>query len=61
MEEIRKYLRVDSFAYLSLEGLTGAVGGKKDKFCMACFDGDYPLDLDIDNQEDKERFENKKC
>ena len=47
IEEIRKYLRVDSIAYLSLEGLIKAVGGKKDKFCMACFDGDYPLPFDI--------------
>ncbi|HRU38574.1 MAG TPA: amidophosphoribosyltransferase [Candidatus Goldiibacteriota bacterium] len=43
LEEIRKYLRVDSLAYLSMEGLIKAVGGKKEKFCMACFDGDYPV------------------
>lgn len=45
VEEIRKYLRVDSFQYLSMEGLIKAVGGRKDKFCMACFDGDYPVDF----------------
>ncbi|MCE5300979.1 MAG: amidophosphoribosyltransferase [Spirochaetia bacterium] len=57
MEEIRKYLRVDSFAYLSLDGLVKAVGGRKDKYCMACFDGDYPLDF-RDGQ-NKHIFEDK--
>ena len=55
LEEIRKYIRVDSVAYLSLEGLVKAVGGRKDKFCMACFDGDYPTDLA--DQSVKTRFE----
>jgi amidophosphoribosyltransferase len=45
MDEIRKYLRVDSLQYLSMEGLIKAVGGRKDKHCMACFDGDYPVDF----------------
>ncbi len=45
VEEIKKYLRVDTFAYLSMEGLVKAVGGRKDKYCMACFDGDYPVDF----------------
>ncbi len=55
IEEIRKYLRVDSLAYLSLDGLIKAIGGKKDKFCMACFDGDYPLPFD--NKQNKFMFE----
>ncbi len=45
VEMIRKYIRADSLAYLSLEGLIKTVGGRKDKFCMACFDGDYPVDF----------------
>jgi len=45
IEQIRKYIRADSLAYLSLEGLIKTVGGRKDKFCMACFDGDYPVDF----------------
>ncbi|HDT15192.1 MAG TPA: amidophosphoribosyltransferase [Firmicutes bacterium] len=44
-EEIRKYLRVDSFSYLSIDGLIRSVSGRKDKYCMACFDGDYPITL----------------
>ncbi|MCX7698143.1 MAG: amidophosphoribosyltransferase [Candidatus Goldbacteria bacterium] len=45
VEMIRKFLRADSLAYLSIEGLIKTVGGRKDKFCMACFDGDYPVDF----------------
>jgi amidophosphoribosyltransferase len=60
MEEIKKYLRVDSLAYLSMDGLIKAVGGKKEKYCMACFDGDYPVDFNEDQT--KLMFETKnKC
>ncbi len=55
LEEIKKYIRVDSVAYLSLDGLVKAVGGRKEKFCMACFDGDYPTNLA--DQSVKTRFE----
>lgn len=55
LEEIRKYIRVDSVAYLSIDGLVKAVGNRKDKFCMACFDGDYPTNLA--DQSVKTRFE----
>jgi len=54
IDEITKYLRVDSLAYLSLEGMQraaretpailpeqGAAG-----YCTACFDGKYPVRLD---------------
>jgi amidophosphoribosyltransferase len=59
-EEIQKYLRVESFAYLSMEGLIKAVGGRKEKYCMACFDGDYPVDFK--EGQTKLQFENeKKC
>ena len=40
--EIATYLRVDSLEYLSLEGLLAAAG-QADRFCTACFTGDYPL------------------
>ena len=41
-EEIRRYLRADSLAYLSLEGMLKAVGGE-DRFCLACFTAKYPI------------------
>ncbi len=45
IEEIRDYLGVDSLAYLSIEGLVRAIGEPKNNFCLACFNGDYPVDV----------------
>ena len=60
IDEIRKYLMVDTFAYLTLEGLVKTVGGRKEKYCMACFDGDYPVNFK--EGQSKLQFEqNKKC
>ena len=43
VEEIGKYIEADSLAYLSLSGLTRAVGGKGGEFCTACYTGQYPI------------------
>ncbi len=43
LEDIRKSLKVDSLKYLSIEGLIEAIGEPKDKFCFACFTGEYPV------------------
>ncbi len=45
-EEIRKYLNADSLYYLSQEGMVGATGLPRDSFCMACYDGRYPVAYD---------------
>jgi amidophosphoribosyltransferase len=45
VEDIRKFLNVDSLKYLSIEGLVKAIGESKDKFCFACFNGDYPVQI----------------
>ncbi|MCA3269572.1 MAG: amidophosphoribosyltransferase [Alphaproteobacteria bacterium] len=50
LEEMRKYIGVDSLAFLSVDGLYRAVGeAKRNKempqYCDACFTGDYPLPL----------------
>ncbi|MBE6442945.1 MAG: amidophosphoribosyltransferase [Desulfovibrio desulfuricans] len=42
LEDIRRRLDVDSLHYLSIEGLLGSVR-KPDSYCMACFDGNYPV------------------
>ena len=42
LEEIRKFLEVDSLGYLSLEGMLSAVSAKK-SYCTACYSGRYPL------------------
>lgn len=41
--EIAEYLGLDSLHYLSLEGLVKATGMTADNFCLACFDGNYPI------------------
>jgi amidophosphoribosyltransferase len=46
MEEIRKYLNADSLHYLSQEGMVRATGLPKSSFCMACYDGNYPVPYD---------------
>jgi amidophosphoribosyltransferase len=51
IEEIRKYLDVDSIQYLTLESMLASVDQSRD-FCSACFDGNYPVEYEqtIDNQ-----------
>src|SRR3954469_13344356 len=46
LEEIRTYLSADSLHYLSQEGLVSATGLPKASFCMACYDGNYPVAYD---------------
>jgi amidophosphoribosyltransferase len=46
LDEIRQYLNADSLGYLSQEGLVQATGKPKDSFCMACYDGNYPVPYD---------------
>jgi len=46
LEEIRKYLNADSLYYLSQEGMVRATGLEKKSFCMACYDGNYPVPFD---------------
>ncbi len=45
VEEIRKYLEVDSLAYLSVEGLLKCCKGNAKTFCVGCFTDKYPVPL----------------
>lgn len=50
VEEMASYIKVDSLAFLTMDGLYRAVGedGRNDRqpqFCDACFSGDYPTAL----------------
>lgn len=49
MEEIRRFIRVNSLAYLSIEGLKRCVAPHEDEFCYACFTGAYPLEPPAEN------------
>jgi amidophosphoribosyltransferase len=43
LDGIRDHLGLDSLTYLSLDGLVEATGMPREDFCLACFDGNYPI------------------
>jgi amidophosphoribosyltransferase len=59
LDEIRRYLNADSLHYLSTKGLVKATGLSKESFCMACFNGDYPVAYDP--KIDKEIMERRRA
>jgi amidophosphoribosyltransferase len=50
--EIAGYLGLDSLHYLSVEGLVKATGRTIDDFCLACFNGKYPIEPDLSFHKD---------
>jgi len=42
-DEIAQVIGADSFSYLSVDGLTEAIGLPKDRLCLGCFTGEYPI------------------
>jgi amidophosphoribosyltransferase len=46
VEEIQKFLGLDSLGYLSTEGMVEATGLPESNFCLACFSGRYPVQPD---------------
>jgi amidophosphoribosyltransferase len=42
LEEIRKFIGVETLGYISLPGMMRAVG-KPDRYCTACWSGSYPI------------------
>ncbi|MGH9969972.1 MAG: hypothetical protein ACREBG_19560, partial [Pyrinomonadaceae bacterium] len=42
VEEIRQFIEADSLGYLSLEGMTKAIGITEDTACVACWNEKYP-------------------
>src|SRR3954470_17731610 len=45
-KEICEYLNADSLHYLSVDGMVAATGQPKNAFCLACYDGNYPVPYD---------------
>ena len=45
LEETRKYLGADSLEYLSIKKMLEVLQNGKNKFCSACFDGNYPVPI----------------
>jgi amidophosphoribosyltransferase len=52
VEEVERLIGADSLKYLSKEGLWRAVKNTSG-FCMACFDGDYPVPVPVQLEMDK--------
>ncbi|MCW5767618.1 MAG: amidophosphoribosyltransferase [Phycisphaeraceae bacterium] len=46
VEQIRQYLGVDTLHYLTQEGMLSAMSEPGEKYCTACYDGDYRIDVD---------------
>ncbi len=57
VEEVQDFIGADSLGYISIDGLVKAVGLPANKFCMACFTGDYPIPVQL--QMDKLALEAK--
>jgi len=45
VDEIREFLGLDYLGYMSLPGMVAATHLATDSFCLACFTGDYPVEL----------------
>jgi amidophosphoribosyltransferase len=48
VDDIRQFIGLDSLHYLSLPGLLRAINMDRDGFCLACFDGNYPVSFTSD-------------
>ncbi|HYX10836.1 MAG TPA: amidophosphoribosyltransferase, partial [Candidatus Acidoferrum sp.] len=48
VEEIRTFVGADSLGYLSIGGVLRALDLPYDRFCFACFDGNYPEPVPYD-------------
>jgi len=48
VEELRKFLGLDTLHYLSIDGMLDSAGvdDPRRRFCKACYDGDYPVQFD---------------
>jgi amidophosphoribosyltransferase len=45
-QQICEYLGADSLGYLDVPSMVRATGQREDSFCMACFNGKYPVPVD---------------
>jgi amidophosphoribosyltransferase len=58
-EQICEVIGADTLSYLHMDGLVKAVGHAIDNFCLACFDGEYPVSVPIQLEMDKLSLEPK--
>jgi len=46
LDQVRKYLEVDTLGYLSLSGMLGCLRNPPGYYCTACWSGKYPLPVE---------------
>ena len=56
LEETRQYLGANSLSYLSINKMLEVLQNGKNKFCSACFDGNYPVPI-TDNIETTQQLD----
>ncbi len=59
MEQICEFIGADSLSYLSFDGLVRATRVPREEFCLACFDGIYPIPLSDEQELGKVVFESQ--
>jgi len=48
--ELSEYIGATSLGYLSIDGAVAAVGPGRENFCLACFNGDYPIPVSLNQK-----------
>ena len=56
IDEIAEFIDADSVGYLSQDGLLATVGDARDRYCDACFSGDYPLAIPAEGRDQLKLF-----
>jgi amidophosphoribosyltransferase len=46
VEEVRQFLELDGLYYLNIKSMLEAAGGDPGRFCLACFNGEYPIPVE---------------
>ncbi|MER3403387.1 MAG: amidophosphoribosyltransferase [Armatimonadota bacterium] len=57
VEDVRQQIGATSLGYLSIEGLMRACGQPRSRFCLACFNGEYPIPIPEDVELTRDLFE----
>jgi amidophosphoribosyltransferase len=57
VEEIRASIGADSLGYLSDDDMVAATEQRRDRLCLACFDGRYPIPLPDEERRGKHLLE----
>jgi amidophosphoribosyltransferase len=53
VEEIGRFIGVDSLGYVSFDGLLESAPPPRESYCVACFDGSYPHECILEAMGDR--------